>query len=286
MITCRKIAEIKEILKDIRKDCKTVGFVPTMGYIHEGHISLVKQALRENDVVVVSIFVNPLQFGQNEDFDKYPRDEKRDLEILNANMVDVVFMPNVDEMYDNNFLTKVSVNKLSNLLCGIRRPGHFDGVCTVLTKLFHIIEPNNAYFGLKDYQQYIIVKKMVRDLNFKTAIIGLPIVRDADGLAVSSRNVYLSDKERESALCLNKSFNVVDNLLKNGIRDPQLIKDRVREFITSFENTTVDYIEIVDTETLESLIALKDTFLLALAVFVGKTRLIDNKIFSLKNYSI
>jgi pantoate--beta-alanine ligase len=286
MIACKKIVEIKKILEDLSVNGRSVGFVPTMGYIHEGHLSLVKQASIENNVVVVSIFVNPLQFGQNEDFDKYPRDEKRDLEILTANNVDIVFLPDIDEMYDNNFLTKVSVNKLSNLLCGKSRPGHFDGVCTVLAKLFNIIEPNKAYFGLKDYQQYVIVKKMVKDLNFKTEIIGLPIVRDADGLAISSRNVYLSHKERESALCLNKSFNLVESLLRDGIRDPYLIKKKVMEFIMNFKNTKIDYIEIVDTESLESLTELKDTFLLALAIFVGKTRLIDNKIFFLKNYSI
>lgn len=286
MIACRKRAEIKKILDDLRVNFKTVGFVPTMGYLHEGHLSLLKQASIQNDVVVVSIFVNPLQFGQNEDFDKYPRDEKRDLEILTASNVDIVFLPYIDEMYGSNFLTKVSVNRLSNLLCGKSRPGHFDGVCTVLAKLFNIIEPNNAYFGLKDYQQYIVVKKMATDLNFKTKIIGLPIVRDADGLAISSRNAYLSLKERESALCLNRSFNLVESLLKNGIRDPYLIKDKVMEYIMNFNKTKIDYIEIVDTETLESLIELKDTFLLALAIFVGKTRLIDNKIFFLKNYGI
>jgi pantoate--beta-alanine ligase len=286
LIACRKRAEIKKILDDLRVNFKTVGFVPTMGYLHEGHLSLLKQASIQNDVVVVSIFVNPLQFGQNEDFDKYPRDEKRDLEILTASNVDIVFLPYIDEMYGSNFLTKVSVNRLSNLLCGKSRPGHFDGVCTVLAKLFNIIEPNNAYFGLKDYQQYIVVKKMATDLNFKTKIIGLPIVRDADGLAISSRNAYLSLKERESALCLNRSFNLVESLLKNGIRDPYLIKDKVMEYIMNFNKTKIDYIEIVDTETLESLIELKDTFLLALAIFVGKTRLIDNKIFFLKNYGI
>jgi pantoate--beta-alanine ligase len=285
MILCRKIDEVKNILKNLKKQCKSVGFVPTMGYIHEGHISLVKKALEENDVVIASIFVNPLQFGPNEDFAKYPRNEKRDLAILDSNNVDIVFLPENDEMYGNNFLTKIRVDKLSDVLCGKSRLGHFDGVCTVLSKLFHIIEPDRAYFGLKDYQQYIIVKKMVSDLNFNIKIVGLPIVRDDDGLAISSRNIYLSPENRKTALCLNKSFNIVENLLKNGILEPSIIKNKIKEYILGFKNTRVDYIEIVDTETLEPLNEFKENFLLALAVFIGNTRLIDNRIFSLKSYN-
>lgn len=285
MILCRKIDEVKDIIKEVKKQHKSLGFVPTMGYIHEGHISLVKKALEENDVVIASIFVNPLQFGPNEDFDKYPRDEKKDIKILNANNVDILFLPENNEMYGNNFLTKISVDRLSNVLCGRSRPGHFDGVCTVLSKLFHIIEPDRAYFGLKDYQQYIIVKKMVSDLNFNITIVGLPIVRDSNGLAISSRNIYLSPENREIALCLNKSFNIVENLLKNGITKPTIIKNKINEYILGFKNTRIDYIEIVDIETLEPLDELKENFLLALAVFVGNTRLIDNRIFSLKSYN-
>jgi pantoate--beta-alanine ligase len=285
MILCRKIDEVKNTLKNLKKQCKSVGFVPTMGYIHEGHISLVKKALEENDVVIASIFVNPLQFGPNEDFAKYPRNEKRDLAILDSNNVDIVFLPENDEMYGNNFLTKIRVDKLSDVLCGKSRLGHFDGVCTVLSKLFHIIEPDRAYFGLKDYQQYIIVKKMVSDLNFNIKIVGLPIVRDDDGLAISSRNIYLSPENRKTALCLNKSFNIVENLLKNGILEPSIIKNKIKEYILGFKNTRVDYIEIVDTETLEPLNEFKENFLLALAVFIGNTRLIDNRIFSLKSYN-
>ena len=282
MILCRKIDEAKNIIKELKKHHKSIGFVPTMGYIHEGHISLVKKAEEENSVVVVSIFVNPLQFGENEDFTKYPRDEKRDLEILELNNVDIAFLPEVNEMYCDKFLTKIRVNKLSDVLCGKSRPGHFDGVCTVLSKLFHIIEPDRAYFGLKDYQQYIIVKKMVCDLNFNIKIIGLPIIRDKDGLAISSRNTYLSPENRKIALCLNKSFTIVEDLLKNGVIQPSIIKNKTTEFILGFKNTKVDYIEIVDTQTLEPLSELKDNFLLALAIFIEKTRLIDNKIFSLK----
>jgi pantoate--beta-alanine ligase len=280
MIVCRRIDEIKNFLKKIKDENKSVGLVPTMGYIHNGHVSLIKKALEENDVVIVSIFVNPLQFGKNEDFNKYPRDEKKDLEILGTNNVDIAFLPEVDEMYNNKFLTKISVDKLSYLLCGKSRPGHFDGVCTVLAKLFNIVKPNSAYFGLKDYQQYIIVKTMVADLNFDIEIIGLPIVRDVDGLAISSRNIYLSFEERCIALCLNKSFNIVENLLKKDIRDPLIIKNNVIQYITGFNSTRIDYIEIVDIETLEPLNEVKENFLLALAVFIGNTRLIDNKIFS------
>jgi pantoate--beta-alanine ligase len=285
MKVCRKILEVKKELKELKQKQKSIGYVPTMGFIHDGHTSLVKKARQVNDIVIVSIFVNPLQFGENEDYNRYPRNEKKDLEILNANKVDIVFLPEAQEMYDLNFLTKITVAKLSNVLCGKSRPGHFDGVCTVLAKFFHIIEPEKAYFGLKDYQQYIIVKKMVNDLNFNISIEGLPIVRDSDGLALSSRNIYLSPEERKTALCLYKSFTIVEELLNKGITSPTTIKDSIAEYIGSFKSTKIDYIEIVDPETLEPLdTLLNKPFLVALAIFVGNTRLIDNKIFTIEHH--
>ena len=277
MIILKKIDELKKTLDKLKDG--SIGFVPTMGYIHEGHLSLVNKAISDSDAVVVSIFVNPLQFGAGEDFDRYPRDENRDLAILEKRNVDIVFIPDIKEMYPENFYTKVVVEKLTNKLCGKSRPGHFDGVCTVLSKFFNIINPNKAYFGLKDYQQYIIVKKMVADLNFNIEIVGMPIVREKDGLAVSSRNYYLNNKERKSALCLYNSFGIVDKYLLEGERDANKIKKCVEDFIKSHNYTKIDYVEIVDPENLEPINIISDKFLLALAVYVGGTRLIDNKIF-------
>ncbi|MDY6820937.1 MAG: pantoate--beta-alanine ligase [Deferribacterota bacterium] len=277
MIVLKKIDELKKTLDKLKDG--SIGFVPTMGYIHEGHLSLVDKTISDSDAVVVSIFVNPLQFGAGEDFDRYPRDENRDLAILEKRNVDIVFIPDIKEMYPENFYTKVVVEKLTNKLCGKSRPGHFDGVCTVLSKFFNIINPNKAYFGLKDYQQYIIVKKMVADLNFDIEIVGMPIVREKDGLAVSSRNYYLNNKERKSALCLYNSFNVVDKYLLEGERDASKIKKYVEDFIKSHNYTKIDYVEIVNPENLEPINIISDKFLLALAVYVGGTRLIDNKIF-------
>ncbi|KAA0259195.1 pantoate--beta-alanine ligase [Deferribacter autotrophicus] len=271
--------EMKKISDDYRKEGKSIGFVPTMGYLHAGHLSLVRAAKKDNDVVVVSIFVNPLQFGPQEDLDRYPRDFERDCSLLEKEGVDILFYPDVQEMYPDRFLTKVSVKEITEILCGASRPGHFDGVCTVVTKLFNIVKPHRAYFGKKDYQQLKVIEKFVEDLDMDVEVIGMPIVRESDGLAMSSRNVYLSDDERKSALSLNKSFDVVKAALDEGVRDVSEIKRRVHEFISSHPYTKIDYIEIVDPETLEKLDVINKPFLLALAVFVGKARLIDNNIF-------
>ena len=271
--------EMKEIANRLKSDGKSIGFVPTMGYLHDGHLSLVKEARKDNDIVVVSIFVNPLQFGPNEDLARYPRDFKRDCELLEKENVDYLFYPDVNEMYPENFLTKVSVSKITEILCGTSRPGHFDGVCTVVTKLFNIVKPDKAYFGQKDYQQLKVIQQFVRDLDMDVEVIGLPIIREVDGLAMSSRNVYLSHEERESALSLSKSFEIVRKALKEGIRDPEKIKSEIVIFISSFKHTKIDYVEIVDPDTLEKLEKIEKPFLLALAVYVGKARLIDNKIF-------
>lgn len=269
------ISSIEEI-KKIKRDNISIGFVPTMGYLHKGHISLIKKAREENDIVITSIFVNPTQFGPNEDFEKYPRDESRDLQKCEENGCDIVFLPQVDEMYPDSFLTFVQVEELGKGLCGKSRPTHFRGVTTVLTKLFNIVKPDRAYFGQKDAQQLVIVKKMVEDLNMDVEIIGCPIVREADGLAISSRNTYLSPEERNDALFLNKSLKLAKNLIKNGEKNISIIKNEMKETILSGNNNSIDYIEFVDTKTLNPVSEIKDKVLIAIAVKVGKTRLIDN----------
>jgi len=275
----QKIRPLKELITNYKKDGLSIGFVPTMGYLHEGHLSLVREAKKNNDITVVSIFVNPTQFGPNEDLDKYPRDFERDEILLRGEGVDIIFYPDVKEMYSSNHMTYVNVEKITDKLCGLKRPGHFRGVATVVCKLFNIVKPDNAYFGLKDYQQVLVIKKMVEDLNMDVDIIPMPIVRERDGLAMSSRNVYLSDEERVSALSLNRSFLFVDDLLKKGIRNSKILIDEVTKFILSHPYTKVDYVEVVDPDNLENKDRLEGRFLLALAVFVNKTRLIDNKIF-------
>jgi pantoate--beta-alanine ligase len=273
------VKRAKEIVKNARKSNKKIGLVPTMGYLHEGHLSLVKQSKEHTDFTVVSIFVNPAQFGPNEDFDRYPRDFKRDEALLKEFGVDMVFYPTVDEMYPPSYSTYVNVEKITERLCGASRPGHFRGVATVVCKLFHIIEPDKAFFGLKDYQQFLVIKKMVSDLNMDINVIGVPIVREKDGLAMSSRNVYLSDEERKSALSLNKSFQIVHEELSKGNRDANAIIKKIEDFISSHPFTKIDYVEIVNPDTLEKIFTINGRFLYALAVYINKTRLIDNKIF-------
>lgn len=229
----QKIRPLKELITNYKKDGLSIGFVPTMGYLHEGHLSLVREAKKNNDITVVSIFVNPTQFGPNEDLDKYPRDFERDEILLRGEGVDIIFYPDVKEMYSSNHMTYVNVEKITDKLCGLKRPGHFRGVATVVCKLFNIVKPDNAYFGLKDYQQVLVIKKMVEDLNMDVDIIPMPIVRERDGLAMSSRNVYLSDEERVSALSLNRSFLLVDDLMKKGIRNSKILIDEVTKFILS-----------------------------------------------------
>ncbi|MEF3255078.1 MAG: pantoate--beta-alanine ligase [Deferribacterales bacterium] len=273
------VEEVRNIIKVVKKEGKSVGFVPTMGYLHDGHLSLVDKANDENDFVVVSIFVNPTQFGPNEDLDRYPRDLKRDESLLIDRDVDLLFYPDVKTMYPEGFKTYVNVEDITEPLCGGKRPGHFRGVATVVCKLFNIVMPDKAYFGLKDYQQYLVIKTMAKDLNFDIDIIGMPIVREADGLAMSSRNVYLKGDERESALSLNRSFAIVEEYLKKRVRDPYIIVDAIEKFISSHPYTKIDYVEIVDKDSLKRINKIDGSFLLALAVFVNKTRLIDNKIF-------
>lgn len=282
MQVVKKIDELRNVIKQEKINGNKIGFVPTMGYLHDGHLSLIKKSKEDNDVTVCSIFVNPTQFGPGEDLDKYPRDIERDMKLLKENKCDILFYPDVKEMYPNGFYTKVTLSILTDKLCGKSRPGHFDGVATVVTKLINIVNPDSAYFGMKDYQQLLVIKRVVEDLNLDVNIVGCPIVRENDGLAMSSRNVYLTEKERESALSLSKSFKLVSQLIEKGIKNPQEIKQEVCKFIETHPFTKIDYVELVDIDTLENLNELKDKFLLALAVFVGKARLIDNKIFEIK----
>ncbi len=274
------INSIDEI-KKIKKENTTIGFVPTMGYLHEGHVSLIKRAREENDMVITSIFVNPTQFGPNEDFEKYPRNEKRDLQTCEENGCDIVFLPQKEEMYPNDFLTYVEVEELGKSLCGKSRPTHFRGVTTVLTKLFNIIKPDKAYFGQKDAQQLIIVKKMVEDLNMDVEIIGCPIVREKDGLAISSRNTYLSPEERKDALLLNKSLILAKDLIENGEKNISTIRSEMEKTILLGKNNTIDYIDFVDIEKLNPVSEIQDKVLIAIAVETGKTRLIDNMVVEL-----
>lgn len=279
MLIVNSVCEAKKILRDIKKSGKSIGFVPTMGYLHNGHISLVNQSKKDNDFTVVSIFVNPTQFGPKEDLDKYPRDFARDEKLLRESGVDMVFYPSEKIMYPDGYATFVNVERVTEPLCGAKRPGHFRGVATVVCKLFNIVLPDKAYFGLKDYQQVIVIKRMVEDLNMDVDIVGMPIVRESDGLAMSSRNIYLSQDERLSALSLSKSFSLVEEKLRSGERKAsEIIKD-VEGFINSYPYTKIDYVEIVDKDSLEKLEIVNGPFLIAMAVFVNKTRLIDNKIF-------
>lgn len=277
-----KIADIKAEIKKFKSSGLSVGFVPTMGFLHEGHISLVEKSVSENDVTVASIFVNPTQFGPTEDLAAYPRDFEKDCKMLESAKTDILFYPTPDEMYRDGFCTSVNLKGITDVLCGISRPVHFSGVATVVTKLFNIVSPDRAYFGEKDYQQLQVIKRMVQDLNMDVDVVGMPIIREADGLAKSSRNVYLNAEERVSALALSKSFAVVDEMLANGERDVETIKNAVADFIKSFSFTKVDYIELADTRTLQYLNRIEGDFVMALAVYVGKARLIDNKYFGVQ----
>ena len=256
----------------------SVGLVPTMGYLHEGHLSLVRAARRNDDHVVASIFVNPAQFAPNEDFDRYPRDEARDLALLDELGVDCVFSPSVESMYIADFSTFVVVEGLSSRLEGKSRPSHFRGVTTVVMKLLNIVQPSRAYFGQKDAQQLAIIRRMVRDLDAPVEIIGLPIIRDADGLALSSRNVYLTPEQRESALVLNRSLRVAESMFAHDERSAGAIRDTVTSMISSEGLAQIDYVSVADCETLDELESIEHPALVSVAARFGGTRLIDNTI--------
>ncbi|MBW1974102.1 MAG: pantoate--beta-alanine ligase [Deltaproteobacteria bacterium] len=259
-----------------RRDGKKIAFVPTMGYLHDGHLALMKMARRHGDILVISIFVNPTQFGPQEDFERYPRDLPRDLKLAESVGVDVVFTPSAEEMYPQNYQTYVEVTEVSRPLCGARRPGHFRGVTTVVAKLFNIVKPHVAVFGEKDYQQLVVIRRMVQDLNMDVEVLGHPTVREKDGLAMSSRNVYLSSDERKVALRLYQSLMKAQELVSNGITSAAEVLQEVRSILAPDDRLVIDYAEIRDPETLEELDEINGPALLALAAFVGKARLIDN----------
>jgi len=268
--------------ESLRLQGKRIAFVPTMGYFHEGHLSLMKEAKKMADCVVVSIYVNRAQFGPKEDFSKYPRDLERDLKMAESVNVVVIFYPSDDEIYPADYQTYVDVEKVTQNLCGMSRPGHFRGVTTICLKLFNIVKPHIAIFGKKDFQQYITIKRMVDDLNLDLEIIGLSTVREADGLAMSSRNKYLQNNERSSALTLFASLKLAQKLYSGGERKASVIINEVKKLIKKADCTDIDYIKICETKTLSDVDEIKSQSVIALAVKVGKTRLIDNHVFGEK----
>lgn len=275
MQVIRTIPAMQEWAFARRREGSVVGLVPTMGYLHEGHLSLVRTARQHSDVVVVSLFVNPIQFGPGEDFERYPRDEARDLELLSHSNVDVVFIPEASEMYPQGFQTHVEVEKLPQHLCGLRRPGHFRGVATVVLKLFTSCMPHVAAFGAKDYQQLQVIKRMTRDLTLPIQILEGETVREADGLALSSRNTFLTPDERQRATCLIRALQEGRNLVQSGETDAITVRQKMAAIIAD-AGAKVDYIAVVDPEDLEELETIGDRAHAAIAVFLGKTRLIDN----------
>jgi pantoate--beta-alanine ligase len=276
MKTIDNIPRMVTFSRMVKKEGKTIGLVPTMGYLHEGHLSLARSARRLNDVVVMSIFVNPIQFGPNEDLSSYPRDLQRDEDLAATAGVDVIFYPSVKEMYPDGFATYVNVEGLTEKLCGARRPGHFRGVTTVVAKLFGIVKPDMAYFGQKDAQQAIAIKKMVEDLNMDVGIKVLPVVREKDGLAMSSRNKYLSEDERKDASVLYRSLQAAESSIKAGEKNSGKVIQAMEAVIKAKPAARIDYIAIVDPKDLRDVDTISGKALVALAVFVGKTRLIDN----------
>lgn len=272
----KKIDEVRNLVKDWTKQGLTIGYVPTMGALHEGHESLIKRAVKENDRVIVSVFVNPTQFGPNEDYDSYPRNIEKDLNLCVRAGAYAVFNPEPSEIYFENKSTNISVSELTSVLCGAKRPGHFDGVCLVVNKFFNIIKPNRAYFGEKDAQQVAVLKRMVRDLNIDVEIIPCPIIREKDGLAKSSRNTYLNTDERKAAVVLSKSLKIAKDLLDKGERNASTVKDALIFEINNEPLAKIDYIEIVDSENLTDVSIVENNILIAIAVYIGKTRLIDN----------
>jgi pantoate--beta-alanine ligase len=270
------ISRMSTLVKIAKKEGKTIGFVPTMGYLHEGHLSLARAAKKHTDVVVMSIFVNPLQFGPNEDLSKYPRDFKRDEEMARLAGVDILFYPSEKEMYPEGYSTYVEVKGLSETLCGLSRPGHFKGVATIVAKLFGIVRPDIAYFGQKDAQQVAVIRKMASDLNMAIEIMAMPIVREKDGLAMSSRNSYLSESERKDASVLHQSLLKAESMIRSGEKDSKKLIRTVESMIRQKPSARIDYIAVVNEKDFKDMDTITGNSLVALAVFIGKTRLIDN----------
>jgi len=272
------IAEMQRWVNLTRKEGKKIAFVPTMGFLHEGHLALIREGKKRGDYLVVSIFVNPTQFGEGEDYNQYPRDLSGDIEKVQSAGGDIVFAPSVKEMYPPGYQTYVTVEKVTRNLCGISRPHHFRGVTSVVTKLFNIVKPEVAIFGEKDFQQLVTIRRMVKDLNFDIEIVGVPTVREKDGLAMSSRNQYLNEEERKQALCLFNALNCAEKLFHQGEKNPQKLIAVATEIINAQPSAKIDYVKICSLETLEDLDFITGEALMALAVRIGKTRLIDNRI--------
>jgi len=272
----RSIKQMRQFIKTQKKAKKTIGFVPTMGYLHEGHLSLMRQAKKDCDISVISIFVNPTQFGPREDYKKYPRNIKRDERLARSVGVDAIFYPTVKQMYPQGYLAYVNVEELTGVLCGKSRPGHFRGVTTIVAKLFNIVQSDIAYFGQKDAQQAIVIQKMVKDLDMPIKIKIMPIIREPDGLAMSSRNTYLNPQERIDALVLSQSLKKARQMVRQGKRSSKKIILQMRRMIAAKKTAKIDYISCVRLDSLEPVSQIKGKILIALAVWIGKTRLIDN----------
>ncbi|MCR5082344.1 MAG: pantoate--beta-alanine ligase [Parasporobacterium sp.] len=276
------IKEVRQEVENWRKEGKSVGFVPTMGYLHEGHQSLIANSVKDNDKTVVSVFVNPMQFGVGEDLESYPRDLEKDTKLCEETGADLIFNPEPEEMYAKGFCSFVDMNGLTKELCGKSRPIHFRGVCTVVSKLFNIVRPDKAYFGQKDAQQLAVIKRMVADLNIAVEVIGCPIIREEDGLAKSSRNTYLSAEERKAALILSKSIFAGKKMVEEGMRDSKELIKAMSDIINTEKLAKIDYVDVVDFETIEKCDKIQGETLVAIAVYIGKTRLIDNFIVDVK----
>lgn len=270
------VSEMQQITQELKSTGKTIGFVPTMGALHEGHLSMMRRSVEENDITVISVFVNPLQFGPNEDFDAYPRQIDQDVALVEAINVDYVFHPAVEEMYPNELSVTLKVGRLAEVLEGAQRPGHFDGVVTVVNKLFNIVSPNKAYFGKKDAQQFAIVEKMVEDFNHPIQIVGIDIVREEDGLARSSRNVYLTDDERQEAVHLSKSLEIAQTLYKQGERRSHIIVGEIKTYLSEHTSGHIDEVAIYSYPDLEVATEIQGQIFISLAVKFSKARLIDN----------
>ena len=272
----KTVDEVRAQVKEWRKEGLSVGLVPTMGYLHEGHQSLIKKSVEQNDRTVVSVFVNPMQFGPTEDLESYPRDLEADARLVESTGGDLIFNPEPEEMYKDGFCSFVNMTGLPDALCGLTRPVHFKGVCTVVNKLFNIVKPDRAYFGEKDAQQLAIIMRMVKDLNMDIEIVGCPIIREADGLAKSSRNIYLTPEERKAAVILSKSVALGKKMVAEGEKDAKKIVTAMKQLITSEPLATIDYVEMVDMDTMKAIDEVKGHVLCAMAVKFGKARLIDN----------
>ena len=276
MQVVKTVKEVRDIVSGWKREGLSVGLVPTMGYLHEGHRSLIEKSVSENDRTVVSVFVNPIQFGPSEDLASYPRDLQRDMDVVGSVGGDLIFHPEPSEMYPGHFTSFIDTSETTELLCGAVRPGHFRGVCTVVGKLFNIVMPERAYFGQKDAQQLATIRRFVRDLNFNVQIVACPIVRESDGLAKSSRNTYLSADERQAALVLSQSLQKGKALIDAGERDAATVKEAIRAHLLTQPLARIDYVEVVDNENIRRVERISGSTLVAIAVYIGKTRLIDN----------